>query len=163
MQYSNKEIKTLRKEALKLTDTPSRKGKLLSLILFLLGIFCILYLVSGGKEFIETRIELRQKDLSKIRVEVLNGTEIGGLAERIAEELRKKGLDVLGYGNADKKLEKTVIIDRRDHALKNARLVREVLRQGKITFEPHPLQLLEVTVVLGKDFKIHEKTSIINK
>ncbi len=162
MQYSDKEIKKLHKESLKLTDTNKRKGKVISIVLFLLGIFCILYLVSGGKEFIETRMEMRRKDLSEIRVEVLNATETSGLAKQVAEELRGKGLDVLGYGNANKRLETTVIIDRRNNRFKNARLVKEILRQGKLSFESHPLQLLEVTIVLGEDFEIHEKTSIIN-
>ena len=75
--------------------------------------------------------------------------------------MRRNGFDVIEYGNADKKLQKTIIIERRDRDLKNAKLVRRALRQGKISFEPHPLQLLEVTVVLGKDFKVQKKASVI--
>jgi len=161
MQYSDKDIKNLRKESLKLSDIPGKKGKLKAWILFLLGVLCVLYLISSGKEFIETRIELSQKNLNEIRVEILNGTEISGLAEQMAGELRRNGFDVIEYGNADKKLQKTIIIERRDRDLKNAKLVRRALRQGKISFEPHPLQLLEVTVVLGKDFKVQKKASVI--
>lgn len=140
-----------------------KKNVLRSLIIFLIGILCIAYLVSGGRHFIKNWLELRQIERSKIRVEVLNGTDIRGLAEDASEFLRKKGFDVVRFGNADNKISETVIIDRADRAQKYAILVRDALRQGRLDFEPHALQLLEVTVVLGSDFKIKKEASIIEK
>ena len=141
--------------------TDSRGNKLRTLIIFLLGILCIGYLISGGRHFIQNRVEMRQIKLNEVRVEVLNGTDIKGFAENGAYFLRNKGLDVIRYGNSDNKVEETVIIDRADRGLKYARLVRGVLKQGTLTYEPHSLQLLEVTVVLGTDFKLKKESSIL--
>ena len=77
--------------------------------------------------------------------------------------LRNKGCDVVRYGNTDKKVEKTVVIDRVDPECKNARLVRDMLKQGSITYEPHSVQLLEVTVVVGSDFRPRKEASIIKE
>jgi hypothetical protein len=158
-QYSEKE---LRKYALRLT-TVGRRNRLRTLIVFLLGIFCIAYLVSSGRSFIENEKALREIEVSRLRIEVLNGTDISGLAKEASEFLRDKGFDVVRYGNTSKKVEKTVVIDRTDPESKNARLVRDVLKQGTITYEPHSVQLLEVTVVMGKDFEPRKEASIIKE
>jgi calcineurin-like phosphoesterase len=150
MQYSKKELK---KYALKLT-TVGKRERSWTLIILLLGILCSVYLISSGKNLVEKRRLLRQMEISKIRIEVLNGTTIKGLAEKTAEFLRKKGFDVVRYGNASKEIVETVIIDRVDPELKNATLTRDIIRQGKISFEPHPLRLFDVTIVLGSDFKV---------
>ena len=161
MQPSKKEIKELHKYALKLSDTPGKKNKLQTLILFLIGIFCIAYLISTGTNFVKGRLAVSKEKISKIRVEVLNGTSIPGLAERTAELLRRKGFNVIEYENTNREVPSTVILDRTNPNLENARFVLRALRQGKISFEPHPLQLLEVTVVLGNDFKERRKASIL--
>ncbi|MDI6840390.1 MAG: LytR C-terminal domain-containing protein [bacterium] len=153
MQHSKKEIKELRKYALKLSDIPKLKDKLQALILLLIGIFCIVYLISTGRSFVKSWLIASKETISKIRVEVLNGTNRAGLAKRTANFLRSKGFDIIGYEDANREVESTVILDRINPSLESASFVRRALRQGKVSFEPHPLQLLEVTVVLGNDFK----------
>ncbi len=143
------------------TVADGKKNKLLTLVIFLIGILCVGYLISSGRNFIKSRLELKQMEIDKIRVEVLNGTNIKGLAETAAEFLRKKRFDVVRYGNAEDTVLSTVIIDRSDPELKNAKLVQNTLKQGSLTFEAHALQLFEVTVVLGNDFKIKKEASII--
>lgn len=158
MQEFRKESKSRRDRGQK---TEREKNILRTLIIFLIGILCIGYLVSGGRHFIKNWLELRGVEKSKIRVEVLNGTDIRGLAEEVSEFLRKEGFDIVQFGNANNKILETVIIDRADRDLKHARLVQAALKQGKLDFEPHPLQLLEVTVVVGHDLKIKKEASII--
>ena len=165
MRFRSRKVK-IKKESIRdkgITETvaDSKKNKLLTLVIFLIGILCIGYLISSGRNFIKSRLELRQIEVSKIRVEVLNGTNIKGLAETASEFLRKNGFDVVRYGNAKDTVLSTIIIDRSDPELKNAKIVQNTLKQGRLTFEAHSLQLFEVTVVLGNDFKIKKEASII--
>src|SRR5690606_27161836 len=49
----------------------------------------------------------------RIRVEVLNGAGVAGLARRVTEELRAEGFDVVYYGNAGSLTrDSTTILDR---------------------------------------------------
>lgn len=159
MPRSKKELKELRKYALKLSDI-SWKRRVQTLILLLFGILCVAFIVSTIENFIISHKQLTRESAGEIRVEVLNGTPVKGLAERVAETLRSKGFDVLGFGNADE-CSTTVIFDRVDIELKNARFVYNALKQGKIRFEVQPLQLVDVTIVLGKDFRESQKTSVV--
>jgi hypothetical protein len=121
--------------------------------LVLLGIFSTFYIVSTIENFVKSNRTATREEASKIRVEVLNGSSVSGLAERVAEKLRDRGFDVLEFGTAKEKVPATVILDRSDVNLGNAKFVSRIFKQGKITFEPHPFQLVDVTVVLGEDFK----------
>ncbi|MBI4722424.1 MAG: LytR C-terminal domain-containing protein [Candidatus Stahlbacteria bacterium] len=143
------------------TVQDGKKNRLLTIVIFLIGVLCIGYLISIGRNFILSRLELKQIEVSKVRVEVLNGTNIKGLAETASEILRKKGFDVVRYGNAEDTVLSTIIIDRSDPELKNAKVVQSILKQGLLTFESHALQLFEVTVVLGTDFKVKKEASIL--
>lgn len=127
--------------------------------LVVLGLFCIFFVASTIENFLTSNRRATREEASKIRVEILNGSSKSGLAERVAETLRDKGFDVLEFRTAGKKVSATVILDRANVNLRNAKFVSRELRQGKISFEPHPLQLVEVTVVLGEDFKEREKKS----
>jgi hypothetical protein len=150
MQYSDKELK---KYALKLT-TFGKQGKLKVLVIILLGVLAGVWLVSWGENFIEKRRTMWKLEAKKMKIEVLNATNINGLAERVAKFLRKKGFDVIRYDTAKEKIKYTVIIERKDTNLKHATFVREVLKQGEVSFEPDVLGFLEVTIVLGKDFNL---------
>lgn len=125
--------------------------------LVLLGLFSIFYILSTFENFLSTNRRATREEATKIRVEVLNGSKVSGLAERVAEELREKGFDVLEFRTADKQVSATVILDRADMNLRNAKFVSRELRQGKVAFEPHPFQLVDVTVVLGSDYKERKK------
>ena len=48
-----------------------------------------------------------------LAVEVLNGTEVDGLAREIARRLRSDGIDVVYFGSIDRRLDSTVIVVRR--------------------------------------------------
>lgn len=150
MHYSDKELK---KYALKLT-TFGRQGKLKALVIILLGVLAGVWLVSWGRDFVKKRKMMWELEVKKIKIEVLNATNINGLAERVAKLLRRKGFDVIRYDTAKEKIEHTVIVERKETNLKHAKFVKEVLKQGEVSFEPDVLGFLEVTIVLGKDFNL---------
>jgi len=127
------------------------KGKVISFALFLLGLFSLFYLISIGDRLIKSA-KREKKDYSSIRVQVLNGCGKTGMAKEVASFLRSKGFDVVDTGNTENILY-TVILDRRDREQVNAIPVQKALRQGKLAFEPDPALFLEVTVIIGEDFK----------
>ena len=123
-----------------------------NLIIVLLGLFAVIFLISSLNKFVE-EMNLLKLPRSEIKVQVLNGTDIQGLARKVADYLRRKGFDVCEIGNADTIHTITVIIDRATPKKTNAKIVAYTLRQGKLAFEPDPLGLISVTIVIGKDFK----------
>ncbi len=84
-------------------------------------------------------------------VEVLNGTNRSGLARTAARLLRSHGIDVVSYDNADSTAETLLLVRRGDE--RRARVVARALGVGKIRLEPDTTRLVDVTVVLGEDFR----------
>lgn len=89
---------------------------------------------------------------SRIVVEVLNASSLRGLARIGTRVLREAGLDVVYFGNADSALDSTRILVRRgsDDA---ARRVARVLGVGLVERRPDSLLLVDVTVLLGRDWR----------
>lgn len=129
----------------------------LALAMVFLGLVLLLIIGSGylrHREAERARLNLRKR---QIRVEVLNGTEVERLAQRAAEQLRRAGFDVVEVDNAeDRSFEETVVVDRTDNKAANAELVARELKCHNIIPQLEPTLLLEVTVILGRDY-IKEK------
>lgn len=88
-----------------------------------------------------------------IRVEVLNAAGEPGIAKKVTWRLREMGFDVVYYGNAKDTLGKTVVIERLDSSLANAKALAGAIGVKEITYEPDPDRLLEVTLLVGLDFR----------
>jgi anionic cell wall polymer biosynthesis LytR-Cps2A-Psr (LCP) family protein len=88
------------------------------------------------------------------RIEVLNGTEINGLAARTRDLYQNFGFEVLRIGNADRNdYDATVIIDRAGNP-EIATRVGELIRAENVE-EGSPLAdnpEVDVTIILGSDF-----------
>jgi hypothetical protein len=88
---------------------------------------------------------------NRIVVEVLNGSGRAGLARLGARRLRRHGLDVVLFGNADSTVDSTRIILRRG-AKALAERVQDALGAGRVRESRDSLRLVDVTVILGPDF-----------
>lgn len=66
--------------------------------------------------------------------------------------LRRRGLDVVFFGNADEPADSTRVIVRRGDP-DRGRDVRIALGTGRIVVEPDTLRRVDVTVILGPDFR----------
>jgi len=90
---------------------------------------------------------------NRVRVEVLNGGGIRGVAALARDELRDAGFDVVHYGNAATfgHEESTVLLRAGDADA--ARAVAEALGIGNIVVEHEPSLLVEVTVILGSGWQ----------
>ncbi len=89
----------------------------------------------------------------RVTVEVLNGTKRPGLARSATRRLRRHGLDVVHFGNADAAVESTRVIVHRDDPGRG-RAVREALGIGRVVVERDTLRRVDVSVVLGEDFRL---------
>ncbi|HEU5039711.1 MAG TPA: LytR C-terminal domain-containing protein [Gemmatimonadales bacterium] len=88
----------------------------------------------------------------RVTVEVLNGTRRAGTARVATRMLRRQGLDVVFFGNADGPADSTRVIVRRGDPGRG-RDVRAALGVGRIVVEPDTLRRVDVSVVLGQDFR----------
>jgi hypothetical protein len=90
----------------------------------------------------------------RIVIEVLNTTPRSGLARSATRVLRRQGLDVVFFGNADgaSALDSTQVIARRgDRGV--ATTVARALGQGAIKVQADTLRRVDVTVLLGADYR----------
>jgi hypothetical protein len=67
--------------------------------------------------------------------------------------LRHRGLDVVYFGNADDAVDSTRVIVRRGDPGRG-RDVRLALGAGQILVEPDTLRRVDVSVILGADFRV---------
>ena len=89
----------------------------------------------------------------RVRVEVLNAAGIPGLARVVTRTLRERGFDVVYFGNARGfSPESTLVIDRVGRE-ETAREVADALEVVRVRSRPDSTLLLEVTVVVGRDWK----------
>ena len=88
----------------------------------------------------------------RVTVEVLNGTRRQGAARTATRMLRQRGLDVVFFGNADSVTQSTRVVARRGD-LERARYVAAALGSGLVTEESDTLRRVDVSVILGEDFR----------
>jgi len=88
----------------------------------------------------------------RVQVEVLNGTRRQGVARTATRVLRSRGLDVVFLGNADSLEDSTRVIARRGDSTR-ARYVAAALGAGKVVVETDTFRRVDVSVILGEDFR----------
>jgi anionic cell wall polymer biosynthesis LytR-Cps2A-Psr (LCP) family protein len=102
-------------------------------------------------ENIDSTESIRDENIV-IRLEILNGTEVTGLASRTAALYRSYGFDVVAVGNAQSDaIESTQIIDRAGNDV-FARRTADIIGASAITTRIDEAAIVDVTIVLGKDF-----------
>ena len=90
--------------------------------------------------------------LGRVTIEVLNGTRRQGVARIATRMLRGRGLDVVFLGNADSAETLTRVVVRRGNP-DRAQYVIDVLGAGKVVVEPDTFRRVDVSVILGDDFR----------
>jgi hypothetical protein len=139
---------------LPILEQPRRPALWLSLsaiALLLTGV--LLFALRPGREHVEGHAYSIPSPNDRILVEVLNGTTRQGLARVATRALRQRGLDVVYFGNADSASETTRILVRRGDP-GQGRDVRDALGVGTVTVAPDTLRRVDVSVILGEDFRI---------
>jgi hypothetical protein len=88
------------------------------------------------------------------RLQILNGTGAVGLATKVADRLVPMGVEVKLTGNAgrlDYDTTQIVFYRRTDQA--TAQRVQKTLGMGRLVLSRNPLDVVDVTVIVGKDFQ----------
>lgn len=94
----------------------------------------------------------------RVRVEVLNGSGRGGVAQEATDYLRDSGFDVVYFGNADHfGYEASAVIDRVGRP-DLARAVARAMGIVNVRSEPDSTRYLDVSVVLGQEW--HEPPEV---
>ncbi|MBI4726450.1 LytR C-terminal domain-containing protein [candidate division TA06 bacterium] len=110
-----------------------------------------------------SRIEKKRR-IAQIRVQVLNGTKESGLAQKMADDLRRYGFDVVDIANAENdSFPETVVVDRADNSTGNAVYVAEALKCINIIPQLESRSYLEVTVIIGKDYNRPQKKGFLGR
>ncbi len=113
----------------------------------------------GWREWSERRAESARRGATdarapegvRIKVEVLNATRTRGLARRATLYLRDRGFDVVGSGTMSEQRDSTIVIDRSAHP-EWAFLVGRAMA-AKVVAQPDSSRYLDVTVILGADWR----------
>jgi len=106
---------------------------------------------------------LPHSDLGRVRVEVLNGGGVSGMASTATDHLRELGFDVVYYGNASSfGHNSTVVLDRSGRP-NLAEAVADALgsKVGEDDMGKDPY--LDVTVILGKNWGINKQEKSVIK
>lgn len=130
----------------------------LNVIIIILSVFIVymgysIYLKLSKKE-IQTEAAVKNLPRSEIiQVEVLNGSGVSGLTDKAVDFLRKNKFDVVSKGNYESfDVLETMVIDRTGN-MANAEAVAKTLGvKSKIIQQINSNYLLDVTVVIGKDY-----------
>jgi hypothetical protein len=89
-----------------------------------------------------------------VRIEILNGCGVGGIARTVADRLRDAGFDVLTLDNADSfNYPESIVVDRVGKPSHAARVADELRIPNRIQqIIPDPFRIETVTVIIGKDY-----------
>jgi hypothetical protein len=87
------------------------------------------------------------------QVEVRNAAGVTGLARIVTHRLRAGGFDVVTFGSHDAGSDTTLVLARRGTP-DRAQRVRDVLGQGMVREQRDTTRRVDVTVILGRDFKV---------
>jgi hypothetical protein len=136
----------------------SYQNLFLNVIIILLSLFILymgysIYAKLSKKEVLADQNVKNAPRSEIIQVEVLNGSGVSGLTDKAVDFLRKNKFDVVSKGNYESfDVLETLVIDRTGNTA-NAEAVAKALGvKTKIVQQLNSNYLLDVTVVIGKDY-----------
>jgi hypothetical protein len=134
--------------------TRSEYGQTGRAIIYILITVLAAFLVSFALMLTHTDPEAMYRKNNNIRVEVLNGCGVNRLAVKVTNVLRKRGFNVVKIGNTESPtFSETIVIERNDENRSNAEYVAKQIGVKNIGSDIDPALYLEVTVIVGKDYR----------
>jgi len=88
----------------------------------------------------------------RIRVQVLNGTRVRGLARRATVVLRDRGFDVVETGTTSKQVDTTLVLDLSGHP-DWAKKVASLFPPARIQARADSSRYLDIAVVVGSSWR----------
>ena len=96
--------------------------------------------------------QVRAPDSARVRVQVLNGTKVRGLARRATQLLRDRGFDVVETGTINDNRDTTLVLDVSGHP-DWANRVAKLFPPSRVQARPDSSRYLDVVVVLGATWR----------
>ncbi|MBN2535595.1 MAG: LCP family protein [Spirochaetales bacterium] len=114
------------------------------------------YLKMNVKQLLDTisSEDAFDDEVLTVTLEILNGTEVNGLASRTARLFQSYGYDVISVSNADQgNYTSTIILDRKGR-IDIAKKVAEIIKCERVRTEIKSSEgeSADITIILGKDF-----------
>ncbi len=134
------------------------RGRWILLVLVLVGAGFAIWRFSAGSaeggddQLGDARLERIVPDSLRIKVEVLNATNIRGLARRGTAVMRDLGFDVVNSGNSSEKLDSTTVIVRGDR-MDWCELAARGLGGARVIARPDTSRYLDLTILLGASWR----------
>ena len=95
---------------------------------------------------------INDKNEDSIKVKILNGTNVPGLARKLRSVLIRDGINVVEFATSPfPKMNKTVVINQKG-SIKHAIRISEIIGASKIYNVVDSTQLHSVLIIIGKDY-----------
>lgn len=88
----------------------------------------------------------------RIRVEVVNASDVRGLARRATLHLRDLGFDVVRYSGSDTRRDSSLVIDRTGHP-DWARMASRAMGGAPVESRPDSSRFVDLTILLGATWR----------
>ncbi|HEY9229402.1 MAG TPA: LytR C-terminal domain-containing protein [Gemmatimonadaceae bacterium] len=95
---------------------------------------------------------VRAPDGVRVRVQVLNGTKVRGLARRATTLLRDRGFDVVEVGTVKSSRDTTLVLDLSGHP-DWAKRIAKVLAPARVETRADTSRYLDIAIVLGTTWR----------
>jgi len=113
----------------------------------------ILARIKEGKSVEEAVLGYSEVKPKDVKVKVLNGGSIVGLAGKVKDKLAKDGFKVLAAENADRNNYTKTKILYRDGQVEKAKCVQKYLTKGSLEVSKNLASEADVVVIIGQDYK----------
>ncbi len=103
----------------------------------------------------QANVELKKKPIpAVIQVEVLNGSGVSGIADKITDYLRLHRFDVVQIGNyISYDVEKSIVIDRTGNMVNAFKIADSLgISRKNVIQQVNNNYILDVSLIIGKDF-----------
>ena len=133
-----------------------KPGRWIIAALFLVG---VVWMIAGRRETrpsqtsratarVTAPVERVVEGSVRIRVEVLNGTGIRGMARRATAAMRDAGFDVVSSGNADERADSSLVLVRSGRMDWGALAVK-ALGGARVEARPDSSRYIDLTIIVG--------------
>ena len=141
------------------------KNLLARITIFILTFFVLFIAVSTVVRFLKKTKQIPgEAGIAYTRIEVLNGCGVDNLAYKVTLFLREEGFDVVEISNVKgENVERTIIIERVDKNMKNAKLLGKIMKCSNITTIIDSTLFLEVTLLLGNDYNKYFSKKVLDR
>ncbi len=99
-----------------------------------------------------TEVEISKTDASKIKIELVNGTDSKDSATKLKKQLEKQGYYVLSPTSTTTSISKTTIINKTDVDAKFTDNIKELLGVGNVSTSSVSSNKVDITIIIGKDY-----------